>query len=91
MMSFYTDREVGRRVTFNGSSFKANSVIYSFNITKTTASVALKTDEGPELGGFKLVTAAEVDGPGNVPNNGVTSQTTAAVALAYECYTIGLF
>ena len=47
MMSFYTDREVGRRVTFNGSSFKANSVIYSFNITKTTASVALKTDEGP--------------------------------------------
>ena len=29
------------------------------------------------------LTAAAVDGSGNVPNNGVTSQTTAVAALAY--------
>ena len=29
------------------------------------------------------LTAAAVDGSGNVANNGVTSQTTAAAALAY--------
>ena len=28
------------------------------------------------------LTAAAVDGPGNVPNNGVASTTTAAAALA---------
>ena len=33
--------------------------------------------------GLGLCIAATVDGPGNVPNNGVTSQTTAAAALAY--------